>query len=225
MAKIKNRYEFIKVGAPIIEELLNKAYSSFDNLVALRERVAAAGVQMEMLPENSILQAFALLGDHDRSEVINRVNPYLSLISGKGFIVDANRIDGISTAELRFYAQIAHLLENLLDITQRFDAGIAALQQGATSIGGPIIQCAHEASGLFGQEMRIRFHIHDGAWLLVRADPIFGFADNLLRITEDTPIEIILPCDDGNVTIAAMTAAGRVRVHTLHLSIQTEVII
>jgi hypothetical protein len=225
MAKIKNRYESLKAEAPSIEKLLDSAYRSYESLLALNERVAGAGIQMDVLPENSILQAYALLGDHDRSEVINRISPYLSLLSGKGFIVDANRIEGISTPELRFYAQIAHLLEDLLDITERFDAGIAALQQGAVSIGGPIIQCARKFSALFGQVLRIRAHIHDAEWLLIRIDPIFGFTDRLQRIATDTPIEIELPCDDGKVEICAMTASGRVSMHTLRLSIQTEAII
>jgi hypothetical protein len=225
MTKIKSRYESLKADSPNIEKLLGKAHSSYDGLVILRGRVAAAGVQMNMLPEDFILKAFALLGDHQREDVINRVSPYLALLSGKGFIVDANRIEGISTPELRFYSQIAHLLEDLLDITERFDAGIAALQQGAVSIGGPIIQCAREASGLFGQEMRIRAHIHDAEWLLIRIDPIFGFTDRLQRIAADTPIEIELPCDDGKVEICAMTASGRVSMHSLRLSNQTEAII
>lgn len=224
MAK-KNHYEPLTTVTPNIEKLLDKAYRSYDNLVALRERVAGAGVQMDVLPENLILQAFSLLGDHQRSDVINRVSPYLSLISGKGFIVDANRIEGISTPELRFYAQIAHLLEDLLDTTQRFAAGLAVLQQGVVSIGGPVIRCAKKASGLFGQEMSIRAHIYDAEWLLIRVDPIFGYAERLQRITADTPIIIELPCDEGKVEICAMTASGRVSMHTLTLSIQNEAII
>ncbi len=225
MTKIKSRYESLKADAPHIEKLLGKAHSSYDGLVVLRERVAAAGVQMNMLPEDFILKAFALLGDHQRTDVIDRVNPYLALLSGKGFIVDANRIEGISTAELRFYAQIAHLIEGLLDITQRIAAGIAALKHGAVSIGGPIIQCAYEASGIYGTKMYIFAHIHDAEWLLIRADSIFGFTDRLQRIAADAPIEIELPCDDGNIEICAMTASGRVSMHTLRLSIQTEAIL
>jgi hypothetical protein len=225
MAKIKNRYASLQADTPNIEKLLDKAYSSYDELIALRERVAAAGVQMDALPENFILQAFALLGDHQRAEIISLVSPYLPIISGKGFTADANRIDEISTPELRFYAQIADLFEDILDISQRFAAGMAALQQGAVSIGRAIIQCADDASGFFGQKMRIRARIYNAEWLLVRVDPIFGYAERLQRIDADTQITIPLPCDEGNVEIAAMTSSGRVSMHTIRVSIQNETIV
>jgi hypothetical protein len=203
-----------------IEALLQEAYANYADLRALRDHVAAAGIQIDALPNDRVLHAFCLLFDHHRQALLARLSPYLPILAGKGLIADTAGF--LSTPVVRFYVAISHLLEDLLDVSQRFASGLEAAQDAGPQVAMPVIRCASEASGFFGQEVRIRAHILGAEWLLVRPDPIFGLAETLLHVKADCPITIPLPCDEGDLLIAAMDASGKVSAHTLCLSLLRE---
>jgi hypothetical protein len=218
MAKKKRN----ELPVPKIEALLKEAYLSYNDLQTLRNRISSHGISMDALPGDIELQAFSLLGNHQRMELSNRIAPHLSILAGKG-LIDEAKAESMTSPVLRFYCHIAPLLDDLLDISQRFMAGIEALDAGGSATGGPVIRCALRADGLLGQEMRVRVHIFGGQWLWVRPDPVFGLAETLLPISVDcAPVEFRVPCDQGSILIAGMTSLGDVSIHRLHLTIMQE---
>lgn len=204
-------------AAPKVETLLRQAHAAYGQLQALRQRVVSSGVPNDALPYDHELQAFCLLFDYDREQLINRVAPLTPTLAAKNLIADANA-QTLSTPMLRFAAQIEHLLDDVQDLALRFEAGIVSARK-ADSIHGPSISCATQAVGRFGQELRIGVHVEGAEWLLLRPAPIFGLLETSLAIDANFSGTIPLPCDDGEVLIAAMARSGVVNVHTLSVSI------
>lgn len=211
---------------PIIEGLLQDAYTSFEQLRTLRARVASSGIDLDVLPDDVALRAFALLGNHDRNAVAMKASPHLTLLMGKG-LIENSFIDTLSTPMLRFFAHIDQFLDGLLDISQRIEAGIASWKVGERTVGSPVIRCADKVSGFYSPEIKsLAAYVSGAEWLLVRPDPIFGLAETLLRVNADGLVKIIsgaensrkIHCDDGMLLLAAMAASGSVTVHAIQVT-------
>ncbi|MGH9801966.1 MAG: hypothetical protein ACRD82_16515 [Blastocatellia bacterium] len=215
------KYKQREARKPLIETLLQQVHDSFNRLRTLRSRVAVSGIDIDSLPDDVALKAFAILGNHDRAVVVDRISAHLALLAAKGLIASTDTAR-LPTPVLRFYAQIEYLLDGVLDISQRIEAGIDAWRNGHQTTDGPAIRCASSASGLYSQELRLKIHVLGAEWLLVRPEPIFGVAETLLRIDEDYQATVPLSCVEGDILIAAMAASGRVSVYTLTLSILRE---
>lgn len=202
-----------------IEKLLQMAYSDFERLRALRDKVASSGISMDILPDDVVLKAFVLLGDHDRINISDQVAPHLGLLIDKGLIFDKDRL--LTTPALRFFAHIDHLLDELIDVSQLMESGITSWRADDGMMGKPIIDCATQFAAFYGQNITLKIRVIGAEWLLVRPAENFWLPDWFLPVTEDCAVTIPpIRCDDGEVLIAAMTSTGQVNVKTIALSIK-----
>lgn len=204
----------------VIENLLQTAHSEFEGLRALRKKVASSGISMDILPDDVVLKAFVLLGDHDRINISDQVAQHMNLLMDKGLIFDKD-IRLLTTPALRFFAHIDHLLDELIDVSQLMEAGITSWSADDGMIDKPIIDCATQFAAFYGQNIALKIRVIGAEWLLVRPAENFWLPDWFLRVTEDCAVTIPpIRCDDGEVLIAAMTSTGQVSVKTIALSIK-----
>ncbi len=207
------------VSEPLVERLLRDANSALADLSRLRRTVMAGGLSAEQLPGDVEMQSFALLGESGRAAIEQMVVPHLALLVGKGLLRDVD-ITRVPAPTLRFFATVAPLLVGVLGVAQRMQAGIEAIRDGGAAQGlGPAIRCAHRASGFLGQTLIVQAQLSGAAWALVRPDAVFDQRENLVRVEENVTLRFEVPCDEGEVLLAAMDHMGNVSVHELRISL------
>jgi hypothetical protein len=218
---LRNRKAVNKV--PVLETLLQTAHEILPQLNTIRARVISAGIAADNLPGDLELQAFVLLGDHERHAQLALIAPHAGVMFGKGLIDDSD-INRLPTPIVRFFEHAEPWFESMLDIAQRFESGVAAWQAGFRSVSAPVIVGPEKYSAIWGQELHLHFEVSNAEWLLVRADSIFGLSETTLPLAcaGTVPVTVSIPCDNGNVAVIAMSSTGDVTIHTVQISLLLE---
>ena len=209
---------------PVIEHTLEDAFTHLDELRALYRVAIAAGIAKSSVPGEVELQCFALLGDMQRNELIADVSRQTSVLIAKGFLTSAD-LRSVSTPKLRMIAVMAPMVHNAHGVSQRIQQGMErVLARGALQSTGPRIRCPRKAEGIWGQMRHIRLHVQDAAWVLIRPDDTYNLRETLFAVEPDVVVNFQVPCDEGQVTIAAMDVTGGVSVQLLSVSTREETI-
>ena len=119
-----------KTTAPHIETLLAAAHRDRDVLQERRGALLRSGIDSDHLPDELVLMAFALLGDHERDKLLEQVRAHWSELQSKGLAYGT--IDDAATTELRLLARkLGAIALALVDRPRQHHAGthrISSLQ-------------------------------------------------------------------------------------------------
>lgn len=207
------------MSMPRIETLLQAAHR---DLAALRERhgiLLRSGISGDHLADATELMAFALLGDHERATILQRLRPQWTMLQSKGLAHGA--IDNASTPELR-------LLDHALPHTEAIDDVWHRLANATEATEPPpgALRCVTRVRGLWGQLARLHFAARDILYLLISPDPIFGLQSALVAATPsgDCAGSFAIPIDNGSLTIALLGKNGAIYRHVVQAMVIREAV-
>ncbi len=204
---------------PRIEALLLAAHSELAVLCERHGILLRSGVSNDHLPNAMELMAFALLGDHEHTALLQRLRPQWTVLQSKGLAHGA--IDKASTPVLR-------LLDHALPHTEAIDDVWHRLADATEAPEPPpgAWRCVTGVRGLWGQLARLHFAARDVLYLLVSPDPIFRLQSALVaaRPAGDCAGSFVIPIDDGNITISLLGKNGAIYRHVVQAMVVREAV-
>lgn len=200
---------------PRIETLLVSAYQDLDVLRERRGALLRSGVDNDHLPDELVLMAFALLGDHERVKLLDQVRTHWSDLQSKGLAQGA--IDVAATAELRL---LAHALPHTKVIGNVWERLKDAKQ--ATEPPHGILRCATRVRGLWGQLARLHFSAQDVQHMVIAPDRIFGLQPALITAEPGRRLagNFVIPIDNGEIAITLLHRSGEVFRHVVQAMVE-----
>lgn len=204
-----------KTTAPLIEALLVSAHRDLDLLQERRGALLRSGIDNDHLPDELVLMAFVLLGDHGRDKLLGQVRAHWSGLQSKGLAHGA--IDDAATAELRLLAHALPHTEVIGNVWQRL--------QDAEQVPEPprgILRCATRVKGLWGQLARLHFSAQNVQHMLIAPDTIFGLHPALVAAEPSGHMAGALdfPIDNGAITISLLHRSGEVFRHVVQAMVE-----
>ncbi|KPF84175.1 hypothetical protein IP70_16670 [alpha proteobacterium AAP38] len=199
----------LDLTSPRIEHLLAAAHQVLPRLRQRREVLIRAGVNREMLPSDHDLRAIALLGDHDRDDMVERLRSAWPNVLAQGLASGA--LVAQPTPLIRLMVQSLPLTAAIDTIWNRFqhaDGQVRAADPGT-------IDCAAHVSGHWGQMARVHFRIPDVVHMLIRPDSIFATQPALIAAdpTGWCAGSLSVPIDNGGVSLTWLTRDGAMLRH------------
>lgn len=191
------------------EGLLHQAHRNYDELRAVRARLQLQGVADHELPGQPVLQAFALLGDHERTQVLAQVRPHWQALVDRGVV--RGQAQDLVTPHLRLLLAAQPAMANLATVQARLRAP-AALPANPTQL-----RCANEVSGLrWGQRINLHFVASGVEYLLIEPSRELRHAPVLLNLGGGIHHrQLVLPGRAGQVVFSLVDGSGQVFRHTL----------
>lgn len=204
---------------PRIEALLQAAHREFARLGERHGILLRSGVSGDHLPDTRELMAFALLGDHERTAMLQRLRPHWTMLQSKG--IAHGTIDKASTPELRLLNHALPHTEAIDDVWHRLTDAVEAPEPPPGAL-----RCVTRVRGLWGQLARLHFAARDVLYLLVSPDPIFRLQSALVaaRPAGDCAGSFVIPIDDGNITISLLGKNGAIYRHVVQAMVVREAV-
>ena len=204
-----------KTTAPHIETLLAAAHRDRDVLQERRGALLRSGIDSDHLPDELVLMAFALLGDHERDKLLEQVRAHWSELQSKGLAYGT--IDDAATTELRLLAHALPHTEAISNVWQRL--------QDAEQVPEPphgILRCATRVRGLWGQLARLHFAAQDVQHMLIAPDTVFGLHPALVAAEPSGHMAgaFAFPIDNGAITISLLHRSGEVLRHVVQVMVE-----
>ena len=190
---------------PRVETLLNAAYRDRAALRIQRTLLVRVGVGDEHLPDETVMTAFALLGDHGRADLVKELRADWPRLQAGGVVQGS--LDDAPTPTLRMVLLALDMIGGLDDILRQLaDVG------EAPEAPPEVLRCSDHVQGLWGQEAHFYFSAHDAAYVRIGPDRVFGLQPALVAADETGWIEgsFVFPIDNGVITISVMRRDGEV---------------
>lgn len=194
---------------------LNRIYVDLRLLQEFQSKLLNIGLRQDDLPLQSELQAFVLLGDHDKDELLKAAQPVLSQLAGKGLLMPHAGI--VCTPALRLFIHIEPLLDVVESLWERL--GTKAEIEPATADN---LHCRpDQVIGLWGQQKWVDFAARDVTHVLVQPDTVFTINPALLIADSDNRCagRFQIPVDMGGVTLTLALSNGELRRHRIAVQI------
>lgn len=193
--------------------LFTAAHDNWNLLQSYRLKLRNVGLREEDLPDSISVQAFALLGEHEKHIVEAKVSSLRSALDAMGLLPAAA---SITTPVMRLMLHVAPLLTSLESLWSRLmnteqvdDASLAQLR------------CVSRVRGLWGQRARVHFAAVDTAHVLIRPGVVFSTEPAILTAGSDGRCQgsFTIPIDEGTVTLTLALRNGEMRRHRIAVSI------
>lgn len=203
-----------KLQTPRVEQRLQCFYDDAAAVEAVCQQFLAAGVEASALPTQTDRRAFALLGEERPGEdLARRLEMVMPALVNRGVVGSGRQ----PAAVARFLLSVTHLMDGLRSPVEIIDARLQNPGRGP----GPVIVCPTRATGTWGQTLQVPLQVSANAeYLLVRPDLIFGAGEVVERLEpgRDSHFWFEIPCDHGEVLIAAISGEGVSR-HVVYVEI------
>lgn len=201
---------------PIIEVLLHQAHAAEMQLQIASRRLLTRGMAAEDLPDDSALRALALLGDHERANVLKQLRSGWAALQERGLVTDCLP-DDVATPMLRLLAYTLEHLDEIPPLLEALDVDEAPKpDQG-------MFQCPEKICGVYwGQPLSIRFSAQGIDAIRIQADAVFDLEPVLVRATDGQlsgGCEVL--ADSGRITFNMSASAGGVFQHILAITTAT----
>lgn len=192
---------------------LKAVYENWKVLQRYRTLLRNVGLTQEDLPDDVSMQAFALLGVHDRHAVEAEFGRIRSAIDSKGLVP---LIEPIPTPLMRLMLHVAPLWDSVQSLWDRLKDSEQAPQTSPEHL-----RCVSRVRGMWGQQARVHFAVWDTAHVLIRPAPVFGTQPTMLTVARDGRCNgsFTIPIDDGAVTLTLALRNGDLRCHHIDVSI------
>lgn len=159
--------------------------------------------------------AFALLADHDRTNLMASLTEHWQMLQSKGLA--RGSIADVATPELRLLAHALPLTDAIEDVWQRLE--------GATQVQNAphtILRCATRVQGLWGQLARLHFSAKNVVYVFVKPDTVFGLRSALLAADPSGRCagSFTFPVDDGAIMITLLQRSGEMFRHTVRAVVE-----
>lgn len=195
---------------PRVEDLLDAAHAACALLYDRRELLGRIGIDAEYLPDDLVLRAFALLGDHERGGLLAKLGMDWEKLRRRGLVRGA--IADTTTPELRLLAHVLPLTEHLDDVSLR-------LQEARLAPVAPhgVLRCASRVCGKWGQPARLHFAAVDVDYLSIAPDAVFALQPALLAADGSGACSgsFVFPIDDGAITFTLLLRSGEIVRHVV----------
>jgi hypothetical protein len=190
---------------PRIEELLIEARHSLDVLMERRSTIARSGVDVDHLPDDSSLKAFALLGNHEREDLLDYVREHWPRLISRGLA--RGPISTSMTAELRLLAHVLPHCGDVADVWQRLES---AEPKPEPPMG--VLRCPVSIRGAWGRRVELHFVLQHCQHALIAPDPIFCLQPALVAADPSVRYagKFEFPIERGVITISVMHRDGTV---------------
>jgi len=200
---------------PKVELLLASAHQASVVLRKRREVLVRSGIDKDYLGTETVLMAFALLGDHDRDELVSAVRPHWGLLQSKGLVYGP--FEKAPTPELRL---LAHILPHAKAIVSVWEQIRAVADAPAPPVD--VWQSASSVRGLWGRKACVRFRACNVDHVFIEPDPVFGFQPAFLSLDPDVTStgSFAFPIDNGAIAIRMRDRDGTIYRHVLSVSVE-----
>lgn len=194
-------------ATPRIDTLLNEAHAALAELEAVRLHLLQRGLAQDDLPAQRNLQAYALLGDHDRAAVIAGVEGHWAELFDRA-LVSSERPQGVSTPLLRLLSHALPSLAGLktLDETLATNDVLPMGPDGLLAVEGRV-------SGLYWGEAVVlnTSASSDVTALRIHGGPTLDLEPVLYRSSGSVPIReaIEFLADEGQLVLTMQCKDGR----------------
>ena len=200
---------------PSVEALLNEAHRNRNSLYERRRMLGMRGIDLNHLPDDISLMAFALLGDHEREPLVAELRGEWPDLQTKGLV--SGSINAMSTAELRLFIHALEHLETISSVWQQ-------LRNADTAVEPPTVvwDSKRQLNGFWGQPLGLVFWAQNVSHLLIEHDPVFGIQPALMVLDPDLGHSgsFQVPIDNGLITVSLMHRSGDV--YRLSISVHIE---
>lgn len=190
-------------SAPLVEQMLSAAHEHFAQLQVRRQELAREGVDQHHLPDDGALEAFAMLGNHDRGSIIAGLDDVWQALRGRGLACGS--MARASTPELRLLAHMRSFIWTIPPIELRLRRA-EKLEQPTAELW----HCPELVRGDLGQMARVHFTSHDPGlrYLLIDPDPTLR-AQPILWEWPPATGWFALPVNRGSVRLTLLYRDGR----------------
>ncbi|MGH8598323.1 MAG: hypothetical protein ACREXT_16850 [Gammaproteobacteria bacterium] len=200
---------------PRIETLLLAAHRDRDALLKRRNALAIRGIDRDHLPDDVVVMAFALLGDHERDRLIAQLKNHWDALQSRGLAYGA--INSATTAELR-------LLEHVREHVMAIGTVLHQLRETAAALPPPreIWRRTEPQCGIWGQMTQIDFSVQGASHLLIDPDPIFGLQHAVLAANPEHLYSgsFHVPIDNGDITISLLYRSGEIYRDVVRIAVE-----
>lgn len=201
----------------IVEDLLATAHESLSRLLKQRALLQRRGIPRGGLPDDEILGAFALLGDHEADNLREALTTHWPALRAKGLVQGA--LAGTPAPELRLISCVLEYTATLRPLLDRLQDP-EAIHAPAPPSG--VFQCARAIRGLRGQAARIHFLANEVDYLLIAPEnpTVFGCRPTLVAAEPFGQARgiIQLPIDSGVVNVTLLHNTGKLYRHRIDLT-------
>ncbi|MBP6119948.1 MAG: hypothetical protein KAZ37_00040 [Rhodocyclaceae bacterium] len=199
---------------PRIEALLRDAHTAEKQLRTALGKLLTFGVAADDLPNHRDIFGLALLGDHERAEVVSQLRSHWPALQERGLVAELSP-DDVPTPLLRL---LVYTVNHLEEIPSLLDA---LLVDAAPTPAPEMFEAPEQIRGVYwGQRLSILFSANDTEAIRIHADEVLGFSPVLLRsIDGKVRGEIDVLADTGRFTFTLLSRSGTVFQHILNITV------
>lgn len=195
---------------PRVEPLIAAAHRDLVTLRQRREALLRSGIDSDHLPDQVMLMAFALLGDHERERLLRGLRGHWAALQSKGLVYGS--IEVATTPELRLMEQVREHADAIGPVWDQ-------LRQADSAPEPPrgVWRSAKRVRGLWGQLARLHFTMDKVRHLLIEPDPVFGLQPTLVAADPQAHHTGLFefPIDNGTIRITLLHDSGEVYRHLI----------
>lgn len=201
--------------SPRIEELLAEASHSVNVLTERRETIVRSGVDPDHLPDDMALKAFALLGDHERDDLLDYVRDHWPSLLSRGLA--RGSITSSVTAELRLLAHVLPHCEDVADIWQRLES-VESMPEPPMGV----LRCPTRVRGAWGRRVDLHFVLQHCQHALITPEPFFCLQPALVAADPNLRYagRFQFPIENGFITITVLHRDGNVYRKLVEVSVE-----
>jgi hypothetical protein len=184
----------------------------FIQLQAFHQKCLNFGLSPAQLPTIKHQQAFCLLGDYERTTVINTITPKWVELQTRN-LTPTQKVENASTAMLRYLLVITDVaIEEVSNIQDRFNN----VDLNSVEILGEdngLISYTPSVAAAWATPVSYSFWISAAvSSVKIMPDIIFGLSHTLFvnQNNEPTALEFDLICDDGEVKLLIQDTSGKI---------------
>lgn len=200
---------------PRVEALLHQAHAAEMQLQMESRRLLTRGMAADDLPDGRALRALALLGDHERADVLEQLRNGWACLEERGLVVDPPEV--VPTPLLRLLAYTLDHLDEIPPLLEALD-----VDDAPQPVQG-MFQCPEHIRGVYwGQPLSIHFLGQGVEAVRIQADEVFDLEPVLVRAAEghlSADCEVL--ADSGRITFTLIASAGGVFQHVLTVTTAT----